>query len=103
MKAAMIAITKLAEVNTFLRAKALAELLPQCPMLEKRMQRYVQFLAMQATHLAACNRVHEVNERLARWLLSCDPGETILRDRGLSYVAQPGRRQTMHRCKPKQP
>lgn len=52
-------------------AAALARLLQQCPTLQKRMQRYVQFLAMQATHVAACNRIHEVHERLARWLLSC--------------------------------
>ena len=52
-------------------AAALVQLLQQCPTLEKRMQRYVQFLAMQATHVAACNRIHEVHERLARWLLSC--------------------------------
>jgi CRP-like cAMP-binding protein len=45
------------------------EVLRQCPALERRMQRYVQFLAMQGTQVAACNRLHEVDERLARWLL----------------------------------
>jgi len=52
-------------------AAALVQLLQQCPTLEKRMQRYVQSLAMQASHVAACNQLHEVHERLARWLLSC--------------------------------
>ena len=52
-------------------AAALADLLRQCPALEKRLQRYVQVLAMQSTQVAACNRVHEVEERLARWLLMC--------------------------------
>jgi CRP-like cAMP-binding protein len=50
-------------------AAVLIELLGQCSTLEKRLQRYVQLLAMQATQVAACNRVHEVDERLARWLL----------------------------------
>jgi CRP-like cAMP-binding protein len=44
---------------------------PQCPTLVNRLQRYVQMLAMQGTQVAACNRLHEVEERLARWLLMC--------------------------------
>ena len=28
-------------------------------------------MAMEVTQVAACNRLHEVNERLARWLLMC--------------------------------
>jgi len=37
--------------------------------LEKSLLRYSQELALQAGQIAACNRVHEVDERLARWLL----------------------------------
>jgi CRP-like cAMP-binding protein len=50
-------------------ASALVELLRKCPTLEKRLLRYSQVLATQASHVAACNRLHEVDERLARWLL----------------------------------
>ena len=47
----------------------LLDLLPECPELEKRLQRFSMILAMQSTQVAACNRLHEVVERLARWLL----------------------------------
>jgi CRP-like cAMP-binding protein len=47
----------------------LRKLLPECPVLEKRIQRFAMTLAMQSTQLAACNRLHDVEERLARWLL----------------------------------
>jgi CRP-like cAMP-binding protein len=44
-------------------------ILRQCPSLERRLQQFSQILAAQVTQIAACNRLHEVNERLARWLL----------------------------------
>jgi CRP-like cAMP-binding protein len=47
----------------------LRKLLPECPELEKQIQRFAMVLAMQSTQLAACNRLHEVEERLARWLV----------------------------------
>jgi CRP-like cAMP-binding protein len=47
----------------------LIELLRECPVLERRLQQFGQILAMQVTQIAACNRLHEVDERLARWLL----------------------------------
>ena len=47
----------------------LRKILPDCLELEKRLQRYAMELAMQSTQLAACNRLHDVEERLARWLL----------------------------------
>jgi len=47
----------------------LKKLLPTCPQLEKQLQRFSMILAMQSTQLAACNRLHDVEERLARWLM----------------------------------
>jgi CRP-like cAMP-binding protein len=48
---------------------SLLKALLQCPVLERRMHQYLQMMAMQGAQVAACNRLHEVDERLARWLL----------------------------------
>jgi CRP-like cAMP-binding protein len=54
-------------------SEALTAILRQCPGLERQLQQFSQIMAMQVTQIAACNRLHEVTERLARWLLmSCD-------------------------------
>jgi CRP-like cAMP-binding protein len=50
-------------------AEALEKLLPRCPQLQRELHRFGQRLAMQSTQIAACNRLHDVEERLARWLL----------------------------------
>jgi hypothetical protein len=47
----------------------LRKFLPECPELEEQIQRFAMVLAMQSTQLAACNRLHDVEERLARWLI----------------------------------
>jgi CRP-like cAMP-binding protein len=39
--------------------------------LREHVQRYIQGLVVQATQTAACNRLHTIEERLARWLLAC--------------------------------
>jgi CRP-like cAMP-binding protein len=49
--------------------EALVAILRQCPKLERQLQQFSQIMAMQVTQIAACNRLHEVDERLARWLL----------------------------------
>jgi CRP-like cAMP-binding protein len=51
--------------------EALMAILSQCPKLERSLQQFSQMSAMQVTQIAACNRLHEVHERLARWLLMC--------------------------------
>jgi CRP-like cAMP-binding protein len=52
-------------------AAALQASLPRCPDLALRLHRFAQVMAMQGAQIAACNRLHEVEERLARWLLMC--------------------------------
>ncbi|HEV3512976.1 MAG TPA: Crp/Fnr family transcriptional regulator [Candidatus Sulfotelmatobacter sp.] len=47
----------------------LRRVLPACPRLHLELQRFSQLLAFQSTQLAACNRLHGVEERMARWLL----------------------------------
>ena len=49
--------------------ETLVALLRRCPTLDRQLQQFSQIMAMQVTQIAACNRLHEVNERLARWLL----------------------------------
>jgi CRP-like cAMP-binding protein len=49
--------------------ETLMEILLRCPHLERRLEQFSQVMAMQVTQIAACNRLHEVDERLARWLL----------------------------------
>src|SRR5438067_12909419 len=50
-------------------AAKMTKVLRTCPQLERKLNRYSQALGIQSTQVAACNRLHEVEERLARWLL----------------------------------
>jgi CRP-like cAMP-binding protein len=49
----------------------LMEILPRSPGLERQMRRYAQDLGLQAAQIAACNCLHNVQQRLARWILMC--------------------------------
>jgi CRP-like cAMP-binding protein len=48
-------------------ANVLMELVRKCPVLELQLHRFGQKLAVQTAQIAACNRLHGVEERLARW------------------------------------
>ena len=70
-----------------------AEFLPQafdrCPNLRRLIERYVVTQQLQVAQIAACNRLHDMDQRLARWLLMCQ--DTI--DSGLiplthEFIAQ---------------
>lgn len=63
------AVTQIEATAFRVDAETLIGLLRQCPQLERQIHQFSQVVAMQVTQIAACNRLHEVNERLARWLL----------------------------------
>src|SRR6266481_6855883 len=50
-------------------AEVLSQLVQQLPELGKHLHRFAHRLAMQTTQIAACNRLHDVVERLVRWIL----------------------------------
>jgi CRP-like cAMP-binding protein len=50
-------------------AEVLNQVLRTCPELEQQLHRFGHKLAMQTTQIAACNQLHDVEERLARWIL----------------------------------
>ncbi len=52
-------------------ARVLQEQFEASSELRLRFQRFVQAMLVQTAQTAACNRVHELEERLARWLLMC--------------------------------
>ena len=51
------------------KVSTLREILPSTPALQGILSSYAAGLAMQVAQTAACNRLHKIEERLARWLL----------------------------------
>lgn len=67
----------------------LPETFDRCPVLRRMIERYVFTQQLQVAQIAACNRLHDMDQRLARWLLMCQ--DTI--DSGLlplthEFIAQ---------------
>jgi len=52
-------------------ADTLEQILPDAPEMRRLLNRYVLIQGMQVAQIAACNRLHEIEQRLARWLLMC--------------------------------
>ena len=50
-------------------AELFLEVLERCPQLNRLLIRNAQKMAFQVSQIAACNRLHEIDQRLARWLL----------------------------------
>jgi len=69
MRSPVIQVMQVAGNGFRIRAAALRPCLAACPELEDSLGRYSMVLAMQISQTAACNRLHDVEHRLARWLL----------------------------------
>lgn len=55
-----------------IKSAVFQKLLSILPELRKALSHYVVLLGMQVSQTAACNRLHEIEQRLARWLLMAE-------------------------------
>jgi CRP-like cAMP-binding protein len=68
---AMRAIVQLPGNGLCISANVVNETIGNCPNLRRAAERLLLTQQLQVAQLAACNRLHEVDQRLARWLLMC--------------------------------
>ncbi len=52
-----------------IKVEAMQQILPSAPDLRSRLSHYANFQSLRVSQIAACNRFHEIEQRLARWLL----------------------------------
>jgi len=64
-----LALVQVASTAVRLRADTLGRLLPSTPYLGTLLTRHALVQGMQLAQTAACNRLHDLEQRLARWLL----------------------------------
>ncbi|MGH9559829.1 MAG: Crp/Fnr family transcriptional regulator, partial [Terracidiphilus sp.] len=65
----LLQIVQLAGDSCSLQRTALEIVLPLTPKFRLALSRFAVIQSMQTAQTAACNRLHEVEQRLARWLL----------------------------------
>lgn len=68
---AMRAIVQMPGSGLRIPADVLSGNIRTCPSLRRSSERLLLTQQLQVAQLAACNRLHEVDQRLARWLLMC--------------------------------
>jgi CRP-like cAMP-binding protein len=64
-----VALVQVGSSAMRIRAAALLQVLPSMPALAGLLTRYALVHGMQLAQTAACNRLHNLEQRLARWLL----------------------------------
>jgi CRP-like cAMP-binding protein len=65
------AIMQISGSGLRMRSEVFQDVLLETPMLRSELTRFALMHGMQVAQLAACNRLHEVEQRLGRWLLMC--------------------------------
>jgi hypothetical protein len=56
-------------VSLVIATSALEAILGSAPILQLMLNRYAQMQGLLVAQIAACNRLHEIDQRMARWLL----------------------------------
>jgi CRP-like cAMP-binding protein len=69
--APMRAIMQVPGKGLRISSSALEELFASTPNVKFEIERFVMRQQLQVAQLAACNRLHDMDQRLARWLLMC--------------------------------
>jgi len=54
-----------------IKSEVLEDTLVDAPELRLLLHRFILIQGLQIAQIAACNRLHEIDQRLARWLLMC--------------------------------
>ncbi|MGA9508806.1 MAG: Crp/Fnr family transcriptional regulator [Candidatus Sulfotelmatobacter sp.] len=65
------AIMQMSGSGMRIRSEVFQDILPSAPGLRSQLGRFALMHGMQVAQLAACNRLHGIDQRLARWLLMC--------------------------------
>jgi CRP-like cAMP-binding protein len=70
-RAPMRAIMQISGRGLRTASSTLEDAIHRAPCLKALVERYVMMQQLQVAQLAACNRLHDMDQRLARWLLMC--------------------------------
>jgi CRP-like cAMP-binding protein len=65
------AIMQMSGTGVRVRSDVFEDVLLNSPTLRSELSRFALMHGMQVAQLAACNRLHEIEQRLSRWLLMC--------------------------------
>jgi CRP-like cAMP-binding protein len=65
------AIMQMAGCGLRIRSEVFQDVLLSSPTLRSELSRFALMHGLQVAQLAACNRLHEIEQRLSRWLLMC--------------------------------